>query len=326
MVQFRAIKDPAGAPWPAGKPVWGGSSGASGSGETKNVTFNSLSVSKTDYKTVAVECGNTVSVNVVCYDLIGTLTPDDNFPQRSQTKYGIAETVDLGVIIDPGGVIGSEAGNLRWRLHSGGGTMSGVTNSGTADYEAGATPGEVELKLEIQSGPSKWLGPYYSRTIVAPDGGYMKRDPGTGLKHTINTWSCGWMGESYLLPKDVSFTNIQTREGSCTGTGTGWLSVLNNEPHPAGDWNDVGDGNRANGCMDESVDEVWSGEIAPQPNYGVGDFNWPIPWQYRVGAGAPVTFGSTMNHHATSDATGKCVMEKGTVSESRVPADPTSTY
>ena len=77
--------------------------------------------------------------------------------------------------------------------------------------------------------------------------------------------------------------------------------------------------------MDEAVDEVYSGPLLPQPDYGVGDFNWPIPLQYRVGTGAAVYF-TTFNQHATSDATGKCVMEKGTVSESRVPADPTSTY
>lgn len=323
---FKAIKDPAGASWPSGKPVWGGSSGASGTGETKNVGFTTLSTSKTDYKTVTAECGNTVTVNVVCYRPTGTLTPDDNFDQRSQTKYGVAETVVLAVNIDPGGVTASEAGGLKWKKVLGVGTLTNVTNSGTANYDAGATAGTLYLVLEIQSGPSKQFGPGYDRTIIAPSGAYLKRKPGTGLRHTISTWSCGWKGEAYLLPKDVSFTNIQEREGSCNATATGWLVGWNNFPHPVGSWFDVGDGNITNGCkVVNSTDTVYSGALAPPPAYAVGDFNWPIPWQYRVGTGDAVTF-ATLNHHATSDAAGKCVMEKGTVSESRVPADATSTY
>ena len=64
-IEFKAIKSPENASWPDGKPVWGGTSGASGTGETKTVTFNTVSSSSTDYKTVTTECGNTVSVNVI---------------------------------------------------------------------------------------------------------------------------------------------------------------------------------------------------------------------------------------------------------------------
>jgi len=68
-VTFKAIKNPSSAQWPAGKPVWSGSSGASGTGEEKEVAFDTASSSPTDYKVVEVECGNTVSVNVVVVDL-----------------------------------------------------------------------------------------------------------------------------------------------------------------------------------------------------------------------------------------------------------------
>ncbi len=64
-IEFKAIKSPADASWPSGKPVWGGTSGASGTGETKNVTFNTISSNSTDYKTVTAECGNTVTANVI---------------------------------------------------------------------------------------------------------------------------------------------------------------------------------------------------------------------------------------------------------------------
>ena len=62
---FQAIPKPSGASWPPGKPVWGGTSGASGTGTTTTVTFNTASASTTDFKTVTAECGNTVTANVL---------------------------------------------------------------------------------------------------------------------------------------------------------------------------------------------------------------------------------------------------------------------
>jgi len=47
-VQFRVSKQPAAADWPTGKPEWSGTSGASGTGATKSVTFNTLSTTTTD--------------------------------------------------------------------------------------------------------------------------------------------------------------------------------------------------------------------------------------------------------------------------------------
>jgi len=64
-VQFRVSKQPAAADWPTGKPEWSGTSGASGTGATKSVAFNTLSTSTSDYKTVIAECGNTLTANVI---------------------------------------------------------------------------------------------------------------------------------------------------------------------------------------------------------------------------------------------------------------------
>jgi hypothetical protein len=66
-VTFMAVRYPASAPsWPPSKPVWGGTSGASGTGGTTSVTFDTASSSTTDYKTVtASNCGSTVTCNVV---------------------------------------------------------------------------------------------------------------------------------------------------------------------------------------------------------------------------------------------------------------------
>jgi plastocyanin len=63
-VNFKAISAPTGATWPGGKPVWGGTSGASGTGDTTSVTFNTPG-----NFTVTAECGNTVTVNVLVYTI-----------------------------------------------------------------------------------------------------------------------------------------------------------------------------------------------------------------------------------------------------------------
>lgn len=71
-VDFKAIIAPSGATWPSGKPVWGGTSGASGTGGTKSVPFNTASTSSTDYKTVTAECGNSTplpTANVIVFEL-----------------------------------------------------------------------------------------------------------------------------------------------------------------------------------------------------------------------------------------------------------------
>ena len=64
-VTFNALPDPPGATFPSTQPHWSGSSGITGTGQTKAVTFNTTSSSATDYKTVIASAGNTVTANVI---------------------------------------------------------------------------------------------------------------------------------------------------------------------------------------------------------------------------------------------------------------------
>lgn len=69
-VTFKAIPNPTDATsWPSDKPFWGGTSGATGTGETKAISFSTVSTSSTDSKTVTSECGNTATANVICVEL-----------------------------------------------------------------------------------------------------------------------------------------------------------------------------------------------------------------------------------------------------------------
>jgi hypothetical protein len=89
-VTFKAIRNPSGSQWPIGKPVWSGTSGITGQYETKAFTFNTLSTSSSDYKTVIAECGLEVTVNVLVCDItlewVEKDSPLDENPNSGEGK------------------------------------------------------------------------------------------------------------------------------------------------------------------------------------------------------------------------------------------------
>lgn len=317
-VDFKAIKDPNDATsWPSGKPVWGGVASGSDS-DTESVTFNTVSS-----VTVTAECGNDKGVNVVVFDLTGTLTPDDNFANRSQSRYGLEETVGLAFTTDPTGVTAAQAGGLEWTKHSGNGAVSSAGNDGTADYDAQHTAGAVELRLTIKSGPSTDQFKSYARTVVVPSGSYMTKKTGSGIRHTINSCSAGFLGWSYLLPKDVSFSNLSRREGTCVGTGTGFYLPSNGDVHRLGSWFPVSTGNSVRGCRVLVDDQIYTEAYG---SYAIGQFDWPIPRTYKADDGVPHDFTIAL-HRQVSDSAGKCTIQKhGSAPYSKNAADPTSSW
>jgi hypothetical protein len=160
-------------------------------------------------------------------------------------------------------------------------------------------------------------------TIVEPEGAQMVQQPGTGLYHLYNTWSCGFFGDIYLRPTDVSFTSIMVCEGSVAAVATGFLAGQNGMLHEAGYLRSVGAGNSATGCkVNIDGDDVESGVLGPP--YADGDFLWDIPWQFSVGNAALKTF-TRVQHHATADAGGTATISKGGAGPfSKVPSDPDS--
>jgi hypothetical protein len=303
-VTFKAVPDPAGAGWPAGKPAWGGTAGASGAGgDTRTVVFNTPSKNARSSFTVTAENNNTVTANVVVYTLTGELVPQDNFRGRSDTRYGINEQVNLSVNIKPA-ITPAQAGGLQWRVVSGGGsTTSGF--DGKSVYTAAETPGAVTLKLEITSGPSKTQGPTFDRTIVAPESAYMRQMPQTKVSHTQGLCSVGFLGEAFLMPKDVSFSRILFLEGEAFGTGTGFYAYLNGKKHDLGGTTPVSGCNTKTGC--KAFEDLVLTEDPPP--FADGEFNWPIPWMYVIDAGDPHSF-FIANHHQLSDAAGTATIEK----------------
>jgi hypothetical protein len=187
-------------------------------------------------------------------------------------------------------------------------------------------PGMTERLIMRPMMPSKGDHWYDTKSIVTPTSGSYIERIGTNLWHVHDTWSVGFRGYAYLAPKYVSFTNIDMREGACNATATGWLSCYDGDPHPVGSWVDVHDGNSTTGCL-VGLDRAKTSVKAPPPDYDEGDFNWPIPWQYRFDVGDPSTTFTTANHHETSDPNGKATIEKqGAGPVWRVPSDPNSDW
>jgi hypothetical protein len=254
----------------------------------------------------------------------------DHFAGRSPVRFGVGEFIDLSVLSAD---VTPPAG-LRWFIESdtSGGTLTNVTatNDGTALYTAGHTAGAVTLVLKVLSGPK--AGPTLAKThftVVTPTDAVMVQKPGSHLYHEHRIYSVGFLGNVFLRPTDVSFSNVYFQENTCKGEGKGYLSGLNGKPHEIGTVVPVGKGNASKGSPVLGDDSVWV-RRAHTP-YSDGYFLWPIPW--HIGARVPSPGKkpldskpfTTANHHATADATGRATIEKkGAGPFSRVPDDPTS--
>lgn len=301
---------PANGVFPSGEPIWSGTSGISGSGVTRSVTFSTVSSSLNDFKTVIATSGNSVTVNVIVYSLTGVFTPQDNFAGRSLTSFGPAEVIALSFTASPA-VTATQAGGLLWKQTTGNGTLTAASD-GTGSYTASSAAESVTLRLEVQDGPSKTLGPSSAISIIGPNAAYQVQSPGTGIKHVQGTCSAGFQAATFLLPKTVSFSHIQVREGSTTAVATGWLAPSNGNTHNAGSWFSVANCSVSTGCQIMALDTIYN--EYPQnyggPTWGAGDFQWDIPREWRVGTGTGIQFTSLL-HHFVSDAVGKGTVSKG---------------
>lgn len=306
-VTFKAIPNPAGASWPTGKPIWKGE--ASGTGPTTSVTFDTLSTSASDYNQVTAECANEVTANVIVYDFEGELTPDVNFAGRSYSEYGVEETVSLSYTINPSGVY---PGCLKWKWVSGVGDVDGTT------YDAEAVAGYVTLRLEVEWGPSMGRGYDYSREVVEPSCAlYHASPPYDGIWHEEDSYSCGFKGEYWLSPENVSFTNIEVHEANSPPADmTGHYVDHYGSPdpcHPYGEWRSVEDpdptyGSRVSGWDTCNDDHTYCSATLGDS----GTFSWTIPVEYHGDDWERRSIAEfTSSREMKSDGT--CIVGKGCV-------------
>lgn len=181
-VTFKAISSPSGITFPIGQPHWSGTANPSANGETTTASFSDESSSLKGYYTVVAKAGEgtTVTANVIVYDIILKLTPEDDFPGRSYDDYGIGEKIILSVEAEIGGSPlqitnalvggknslkmktitaqtlsnGNSWGDLEWIIEKGDGTLEdGGMGDGTGYYTVGDSAGSFELSVRLISGP-----------------------------------------------------------------------------------------------------------------------------------------------------------------------------
>jgi hypothetical protein len=296
-------------------------------GELQQIVFNTLSTSPTDYHIVTASCGtSSVSVNVICFDFAGTLTPRDIFDNRSPTNYGLAEEVDLACTITPSGLTAATVGGVLWRKWSGVGFLSGANPSnGTAFYNAGVDVGTTLLYPRVESGASCGISRDYSRTVVAPSGTRMTRVNPSKVKHKYGYASAGIALYYWLDPTDVSFKYLTFGEGSCPATNTSGIFVTPSPPgdHPQNTFGAILGGNRTTGCRVETQD-------GPYNEYyfwgSGGAFTWSIPTHYIEPGGARHAFGSNSINIWTILSNGYTTVSKGGQSGSAAVNDDDSDF
>ena len=309
-VTFKAIPSPTTATFPSGQPVWSGSSGATGSGATKSVTFNSVSSSTSDFKTVQASAGNSsVIVNVIVYELTGNFAPQATFQGRSTTRFGLKELVDLTFSSSPN-LTHQQIGGLTWKILSGNGAIPSNAN-GTATYTAADSAGTDTFKLEVIDGPSKGLGPQYTKTVVAPNEGYVRQTPASSVLHCQGYCSVGFYGEARMQPTDVSFAKLWFREGGGVATAAGFYASSDGAVHPpTGIMIPITDCNATLGCMGLDADLI--GTYSSSTSFESGSLTWPIEWRYGISdsvSGSQTGF-TTATHQQTATNVGTATIAK----------------
>jgi hypothetical protein len=333
-VTFKAIPEPPATTFSSGQPTWSGTSGATGSGETVAVTFNTVSTSTSDFKTVIATAGNTLTVDVIVYELTPKTTPQDNFANRSVTDYGLEEIIDLDFTTSPS-ITAAQAGGLSWYKKSGVGTVTATSGDvGTGTYDADDAVGTPKLALKVVNGPSKDQERTLDRNIIAPNDAEMTQQAGTGIRHEMSYIHVGFRGSIRLRPATVSFINLTFREGTVAAVASGCWASENGRMHPVtGSPVSIGGCNSTNGCLVNGTDTIECAAIGPygfHPTYCTGDFVWDIPWEYSTDNGTHWTSFTTATHHqwaGTGVNLGRAnIGKKGAGPFSRHATDPTSNY
>lgn len=156
----------------------------------------------------------------------------------------------------------------------------------------------------------------------------ISKQPASGMRHFQNFWSCGFLGDIYVSPADVSFANLFFKEEEVGATASGWLQFLSGMGHFPGGAVRIGFGAISTGARVAGDDHIYTGAFNSTDHgaYAPGNVNWAIPWKYSV-AGVVWNSMGTVDEPASSTSTGRCTISKdGSGSFSKELSDPTSEW
>ena len=132
--------------------------------------------------------------------------------------------------------------------------------------------------------------------VLAPTSVAMDREPGTGVKHTLNQPDSGIQTRVFLGPDTVNFNKVIYRELDVAGAATS-PGVYSCNPAAGGH---CGAGGGGNPCPDKAMtdtvtaamgtksvlgDCAYSGHCGFAPPFVPGSVSLAIPYEYKVGAG-----------------------------------------
>ena len=230
---------------------------------------------------------------------------------RTRTDVGVGEQVDLT----------PSNGSATW-----------VATAGTLSATVGATvrwtAPDTAQSVTITGGTVNIVF-----TVVAPTSVAMQRQAGTGKRHTLNFPDCGMCTDIFLGPDNVNFHNVIFHEIEIAGTGasgtyscnpfsTGHCGVAIGSP--CGDVTMSATVVAGMGTQAIGTDRIYSGHCGGTAPFAPGSVTVPIPWHYKVGAGAFRLF-ATVNHlnQLAPDAVTVNVDKAGAHVDCQV-SDPTS--
>lgn len=227
---------------------------------------------------------------------------------RARTKIGVGEEVTLTV----------SPGPANWAV-SGGGSLS--STSGTSvTFTAGDRAANANITA-TGAGCSCSI----ALTIVEPSGLFV-RQIGTGVRHTQGRPTCGFRGQAFVTPADVSFARIELREQKVTADATGAYTQWKGADHdPNPQWGPVLATVDGAGTPDSLPDQIWSGDPGGAAPYAPGYLQWDIGWEFRVGSGSAKKF-TTAIHRQEIEASGRVTISKGGLTISRNLNDPTESW
>jgi hypothetical protein len=168
-------------------------------------------------------------------------------------------------------------GNATWTATAG--TLSPAAGA-TVRFTAPDTAQDVTITATGSCGKVT-----ITFTIVAPSSYHMESLG--GVQHTHNRPDIGMRAESYVLPDDVNFYNMETQELDIGAVATGVYACLAGTGHHPGGPATMSDNVVAGkGTKENSTDHVFSGDCGTPPPFAPGHIVFDIPNQYRVGGGA----------------------------------------
>jgi hypothetical protein len=218
---------------------------------------------------------------------------------RSRLTIGVAEEVVL---------TSNPSTPVTWTV-AGGGTVSPASGTSTT-FTAGETATTSTITATFAGGGTCEI----TFTVIAPNGVMMTA---ASFLHLQGTASAGFIANPIkILPATVSFYRIEVQEGVAVGVGTGYYAGFNGIGHVRGPFLSVRQDNVVNGN-----DTVCSSN--GQPPFAVGQFSWPIPWEYRSLGATTLRQIAIVEHLQVATATGRVTMSKGGTSVTRNPGDPT---